>query len=330
VVEAQTLEAFLARTLPEKEPLAEGLLHKRDLVAFAARRRHGKTTLLANLAVAIAAPTAEFLGYRIPEARRSLLCLLEDDQGDLQNMVRTLVGGRNLQGRIQILTRDDFREQRVPVEVRNPEFRGAIARAATAHRPDVIVLDNLAQVINAEYNDASRVNELMQFCYELARTHNAAVILAAHPRKEGEQPVSLLDDPEHFFESIMGSSHFVNSTGSLWGLERKEDAPSLFLGGRQRSEGNQGLTAISRDEHGWFEVVNEALVHLPNVLNTEQRVRAWSLLPTRPATFSYVEGQSAVRAALSSGSSWQAWWKECRRLRVIVDGGEAGKYTKAI
>jgi hypothetical protein len=43
------------------------------------------------------------------------------------------------------------------------------------------VIDILAHVI--EYNDAKLVHELMTFCYMLAKTYDAAIIFAAHPKK---------------------------------------------------------------------------------------------------------------------------------------------------
>src|SRR5689334_20572674 len=106
---AHTLEHFLAEEQPKKEPLVEHLLSRRDLVAFAARRRHGKTSFVTNLAVALASGPGEFLGYQIPEPRRSLLLVLEDDPGDFQALARSFAGQRRLGERIRLLNRQDFR-----------------------------------------------------------------------------------------------------------------------------------------------------------------------------------------------------------------------------
>src|SRR5579862_5993507 len=109
-VKAWTGEEFLQRTFPTKEPLVEGLLNRRDLVSLAARRRHGKTSLVTGLAVALAAPAKEFIGYPIPEPRRSLLLILEDDPGEYQQKLKKVIGGRETAGRIKIITRDDFND----------------------------------------------------------------------------------------------------------------------------------------------------------------------------------------------------------------------------
>jgi hypothetical protein len=239
-------EEFLRIKFPPKEPLVKNLVHRRDMVTLGARRRHGKTSLLTHMAVALAVPVADFLGYEVSEPGRSLMLMLEDDSGEYQEKLQKVVGGHELAGRIRIVGRDDFLESKIPRDVREARFREAVRHQADEHKPDLIVIDNLAHVIGAEYNDAKRVDELMGFCYELAKTHNAAITLAAHPKKEDlEHPISLQRNSGHFFESIMGTSHLINSTGSLWGLERSDGTDySVFLGGRQRGEGHQGHSFI--------------------------------------------------------------------------------------
>jgi CheY-like chemotaxis protein len=254
-VKAWTGEEFIGREFPPKEPLIEGLLHRRDLVCLAARRRNGKTSILTDLAVSLAVPVKDFIGYIIPEPRRSLLLVLEDDPGEYQEKLRKVIGDRNTEGRIRIITRDDFFEAGLPIDVREEGFREAVRKWAKKHKPDLIVIDNLAHVIDAEYNESKRVHELMKFCYQLAKDSNAAIILAAHPRKDnGEDPVSLRQSPTLFFEAVMGSSHFINSTGSLWGLERPErEEYSVFLGGLQRGNGQQQTCFLTMDDQGRFE-----------------------------------------------------------------------------
>ena len=62
-------------------------------------------------------------------------------------------------------------------------------------------------------------------------------MFAAHPRNRGQNALQpLAKDRDAFFEQVMGSSHLINSTGSLWGLEREGDT-TVFVGGRQRANG---------------------------------------------------------------------------------------------
>jgi hypothetical protein len=164
----------------------------------------------------------------------------------------------------------------------------------------------------------------MCFCHALACHHDTAIILPAHPKKEDpKNRTSLLADPDAFFESIMGSSHFINSTGSLWGLERHpEQDPAVFLGGRQRGDGHQGGSFIAMNDEGWFYLLDEAQKNLGLVLNTQKRKDVWKLLPDPPKTFGYREGEALVSSAMRSGGSFNAWIKECRRLGVIVGSGD--------
>ncbi len=328
---AWSAEEFLARRFAPKDPLVTDLLHARDLVALGARRRHGKTSLCTNLAVALAEPAPDWVGYEIPQARRSLLLILEDDPGEYQEKLRRVIADRDTRGRIRVMCRDDFYEAGIPIDVHDSDFRDAVYNRAGEHRPDLIVIDNLAHVIDADYSEPKRVHELMTFTYRLARDHNCAIILAAHPRKEDDHhPVSLREAPGRFFEAIMGSSHFINSTGSLWGLERPEGVEySVFVGGRQRSEGHQGHSFIEMDDHGWFRVVPGAEVNLPLVLNTHARREAWKLLPGPPATFGYREGETLVRPAMRSSSTYSHWVGDCKRLGVILAAPD-GKLKKAV
>ncbi len=329
-IQAWTAEEFNARVFPPKEPLIERLLHRRDLVALGARRRGGKTSFITNIAVALGLPMPDFLGYKIPEARRSLLFILEDDPGEYQEKLRKMIGGRDTGGRIKIVTRRDFLEKKISIDVNEPMFQSAVFYWVKEHLPDLIVFDNLAQIIAAEYNDPKRVHELTQFCFLLATACGAAIILPAHPKKEDpNNRRSLVNDADAFFESIMGSSHFINSTGSLWGLERQPHLDrSAFLGGRQRVEGNQGASFLGMADDGWFYLLDEAQGNAPLVLNTPNRKDAWALLPDPPASFGYNEGEHLVKPAMRSGSTYNAWMRDCRRLKVILDLPD-GKLCKA-
>jgi hypothetical protein len=306
-------------------PLLKGLLHRRDMVALGACRRHGKTSLVTNIAVAGSIPLPDFLGYEIPQAFRSLLFILEDDPGEYQDTLRRVVGPRDTGGRIRIVNREDFYRAGIRIEVDEPGFRSAVKLRAVEHKPDLIVFDNLAQIIGADYNDAKRVHKLMSFCYELASDRNAAIIMAAHPKKrDPNNPISLLDNPDDFFESIMGSSHFINSTGNLWGLQRSADLDrSVFLGGRQRGDGHQGGSFLAMNDDGWFYPIDAAQTKLSLVLNTLIRKQAWTLLPDPPATFGYRQGEQLVNSVMRSAATFNRWIGDCRRLGVVIEAGDS-------
>src|SRR5205814_7940887 len=112
----------------------------------------------------------------------------------------------------------DFFEAGVAINVAETKFRGMVLSESRAHKPDLIILDNLSHLVAADYSDPKKIDMVFKLCYQLARDNNAAVIVPAHPRKEDlNNPINMVKDPNAFFESIMGSSHCINSMGSLWG-----------------------------------------------------------------------------------------------------------------
>ena len=245
-VRAQSAEEFLAVEIPEKEPIIDGLVHRRDLVGFGARRRHGKTSVMINMTVEGAVGAPDFLGYSIPRAFRSLLVLIEDDPRELQDRLRGLIGERKGGERLHVITRDDFHAHEVPIEASNQEFQLLIWTLAQAHRPDLIVLDNLAHLVGADYSNSERVHKLMKFVYQLARAFNCAIILVAHPRKQGlgDERVTLAGDSELFFESIMGTLPFHQLDGQPVGPRTGSSRRTFTLPGRASAVRGQPTTLL--------------------------------------------------------------------------------------
>jgi len=189
-----------------------------------------------------------------------------------------------------------------------------------AARPDLINFDNLGRLIHADYNNATEIATLMDFAYLLCETFNAAVLIAAHPRKgnrlDGGPTISLKGNREKFFEECMGSSHFINSTGSLWGMERDGDETCLCLGAQRFDGFSESLTLIEMDESGWFQPLKSGQLAL--VLTSLKRKKAWNALPK--GEFSYLEAEAAVKAGkIISNSSFNGLWRELDRHKLVVE-----------
>jgi hypothetical protein len=82
------------------------------------------------------------------------------------------------------------------------------------------------------------------------------------------------------------------------------------------------------DDDGHFQVVSDVALNLSLACNTDQRRKAWKLLPDPPMAFGYREGHKLVETALKSSSSYYAWMDQCRRLGIVVDTPD-GKLIKA-
>jgi hypothetical protein len=327
-VTLETAADFLKKELPSKEALIDGLLYRRDLVTLAGRRRHGKTALVMNLALLLIDPFYKdnFLGYRIPFPRRVLAYLLEDDATELQDRLKTMMGERGYAlDRLAIRTKGDFYPLGFKIDVSDRAFRDRVLKDIEEHKPDVVIIDNLAHLVGADYNNPSKMHEVTKFQYAMSNAGNCAIIIAAHPRKQtpdARKKPSLAKSRDDFFDEVMGSSHFVNSTGSLWGIEKTPEGHSHFLGGTQRLTGTSALSIIEMDGEGWFRVLNDTVANFSLVVHTKKRREAWALLSeNRP--FTYTEAEELCKPVLSSKSGFTSFWNDIKRLNLIVlkDGG---------
>lgn len=323
-----TAEEFLHKELPPKEPLVDGLLYRRDIVAFAGRRRHGKTTFLLSLGTSMSSSEPEFLGYSISKPRRVAMFFLEDDAREIQDKLRGL-NSLSYDGRLVIQTRDDFFQGGIPIDVADSSFRERVEETCSQHGADLLVLDNLAHLIGGNYNESTRIHQVGSFAWQLTSRFNCAVIIAAHPRKKGKKGdflnprVTLRNDPEDFFEEVMGSSHFVNSCGSLWGIERNiQTNRSDFLGGTQRLTGEHRVVLLERGDDGRFQLVTDDFNEsLSLALNTPARQAAWKRLPQGRFTYSEAE-RAVVPVAMKSKSTFHEWFSDLRRRGLVLPDGD--------
>jgi hypothetical protein len=325
----QSLQRFLEKPLPPKEPLIEGILYRRDRISLTGRRRNGKTTLIHNLALAGAAGLPQYLGFTIPRVFRVLSFYLEDDARELQDKLGRMRGRLQMGGDpFHLYTREDLWVYDIQISAKNQKFREFVQRACDACKPDLVIFDNLAHLIGADYNNPEKVHELMLFMFALEHDYNAATLIAAHPRK-GTQlnhnagvRISLRDSPEQFFEECMGSSHFINSTGSLWGIERDHGAVrSDLLLGTQRLTGTHSFTVVDKSDDDWFERVDDLKIAADTLINTAQRRHAWDLM-ARAKQFDYKRARELTRPAMKSDGSFNPWWNDLRRQGLILEVGK--------
>src|SRR4029077_14830846 len=212
-IEPQTLSVFMQRKFPPKEPLIEGVLYRRDQISLTGRRRHGKTTLLGNLAIA-GALGKEYLGFRIPRPFTTVAFLLEDDAGELQDKFRRMLGKEEMPKSVHVYTRNDFVQRKIPIGMEAPSFRDFVLSHCLCDdcKPDLVIFDNLGMLIGADYNNSTRIHSMTDITYKLTQQLNAAVLIAAHPRKGAgttqdtmgdRQKITLANNPEEFFEATM-------------------------------------------------------------------------------------------------------------------------------
>ncbi len=322
----QALDKFLARKFPAAGELMQGVLFTRDQISLTGRRRDGKTLLASNIALAGASEMGNYLGFVIPEPFTSLVFYLEDDPEQLQKRLARSVDGlkaRNIAfdpDRFHLKTRYDVTAARVAINLKD-DFKSYVQDICAEVRPQLIVFDNLGKLIGGAYNDSEVMESLMNWVFgSLATPFNAAVLINAHPRKERDSIPSLRLAPEEFFEECMGSSAFINNTGSMWGLQRdwNSDRTDLLLAS-QRTVGDRGaITVVEKDEYNWLQPVADSDVALELACNTEKRRKAWKLI--RPSPFNFTDFEKDVSSELKKTSA-HGFLRELRRQRLVVGIG---------
>jgi RecA-family ATPase len=335
---AKSLKPFLETQFPESETFIDGMLYRRDLVAIQGRRREGKTTLIMQLALSLTVdPSVPFLGKKVIKPRRVLVYLLEDDAKQLQDRFRRMLTGNegeddewkeylNDEGRLLIRTKDDFVQGGIPRNALSKEFQQAIEEDCATFRPDAVIFDNLGILIGADYTEHTKIAEYTRFIEFLSNKYDCTVLTATHLRKiDRNKPTNIVKDGDGFFEEAIGSSHFMNTCGSMWGLQKskEEDGTTYFRGGAQRRHGFSQLIPLHL-KHDWFEQANDFLASFELVIRTEKRKKAWAVLPSQ---FTFTQGAAAVRGVMSE-KAFANLWVELKNLRLILPDGD-GVFRKA-
>jgi hypothetical protein len=329
----QSLAEFMSKTLPSKEPLIDGLLYRRDAVTLVARRRAGKTTLSSYQAIQTTTGQSEFIGYSIPKKLRITFLYLEDDPTEIQEKLSRQLAGRETPEGFHLYTRHDLRQLGIPMDIMHPVFQDFIRLACEKAEADVLYLDNLGKLIGADYNNAQKIEKLVNLINRIQDEYNTAVVTLAHPRKVGgkdDKPVSLVQSPGQFFEECLGSSHWINSNGSLWGMERNEEDVTTFLGGAQRYQGDQSATELTKTDEDHFFVSFNYEKNLRLATTTPMRRAAWGLVPDGQE-FTFIEFYKTVQPVMSTKSAvWNWFQKSLLRLGLIVETKPGSKsYRKA-
>ena len=264
--------------------------------------------------------------------------LLEDDAKQLQDRFRRMLTSNedqdddwkeylNDEGRLLIRTKEDFVQSGIQRNALSKDFQQAVEDDCANFRPDAVIFDNLGILIGADYTEHTKIADYTRFIEFLSNRYDCAVLTATHLRKiDRNKPTNIVKDGDGFFEEAMGSSHFMNSCGSMWGLQKskEEDGTTFFRGGAQRRHGFSQLIPLHL-KHDWFEQADDFLASFELAVRTDKRKRAWSSLPSQ---FTFTQGASAVRGVLSE-KAFANFWVELKNLRLILPADTSGTFKKA-
>jgi RecA-family ATPase len=250
VVSAAT---FADKPVPPRGWIVSDMIPDRTVTIVAGDGGDGKTTLMLQLAVALAG-ARPWLGYS-PEPGAVLFLSAEDELDELHRRVAATASSLGvalsdladlnlvpLAGRDAVMGAPQGNNGLITGTV---VFRGFVALVKRI-KPRAVLLDALADVFGGEENARAQARQFISLLRGLAIDHNLAVILIAHPSLTGMK------------EGTSGSTAWSNSVRSRLYLERVKngareiDASVRVLSVKKSNYGPVGLELRLRWSNGAF------------------------------------------------------------------------------
>lgn len=167
-------------TIPEVPWQIEGILPERGLGSLTADTGVGKTWLLADLALSVAA--GELVWGQFALRRPGPVLYLDEESGaaELSRRFSKLAHGRGLAERGLPV----FALSYASLKVDDPQGLDALLRLVREHRPAVVILDSLIRFHSQDENSNSGMARVTAALRRLTQ-EGPAVLSAHHPRKLG-------------------------------------------------------------------------------------------------------------------------------------------------
>lgn len=229
------------QTIPTKEWLVPDLIPKRCVTLLFGDGGTGKSLLALQLAASVATG-GDWIGHKL-EQGRAVFFSAEDEDDDLHRRLSEIVGYlgcrfanlggltfRSLVGEDATLAQtESLGKPLVPTDLYH-EIDGLLRD----QKPDLIVLDTLADLFAGNENAKTEARQFMGFLKELAFRHSCAVVVLAHPSRAGMATGS----------GDSGSVSWGNSARSRLYFER-------IIGSDGREENpNARLLRVMKANHG--------------------------------------------------------------------------------
>ena len=224
---------WLASPEPEYDWLVRGLLERQDRLIITGKEGDGKTTLLRQIAVTVAAGLHPFTQEEI-EARRVLYIDLENSDRVNKRQFRPLV----------IQAKDRLEPNMLYPIIRTEGLRLVdgqnadwLRRQVTEIQPDLVMLGPVYKLVDDE-NEAQPAKAVIRLLDELRAEHNLAIILEAHSTHE-ESGKSMRPAGTRVWMRWAEFGYGIKSTGGLqsWRGPREErDWPNYLSTSRERPQ----------------------------------------------------------------------------------------------
>jgi RecA-family ATPase len=155
--------------------LVEGLIAERTLTVLGGEEGSGKSMLLMNLGIGLAAGIPKFLDWEI---NKSVKVLYLNNEMDYSSFLRRF---QKMASAMNGLPLEKFSSpQRFP---RFDESKNPLIEHVSSESPDLIIFDCMYLMHDLDENDASKMKSFIRDVAIFAREYNSAVIIAHHVRK---------------------------------------------------------------------------------------------------------------------------------------------------
>lgn len=185
-----TLDAFFNAQFDEPEEIIFGV-HRGEVAGLFAVTNYGKSTLLYNTSLSIAAgQTLEPLAPIVPKPRRVLYVDSESPapvaRVDLKTMIGDISDDSTARENIAIIVDASIKD--TPLNLSNADHFKWLIKAAKGHKADLVIVDTAASAFEVidENNNAEITRKVMNPLKQLAREANCAVIFTHHIGKANE------------------------------------------------------------------------------------------------------------------------------------------------
>lgn len=225
-----------AEAPPPRRHLVQGVVMAGQPHLFAAAPGAGKTFLMLDLALKIAAHVAgedtDWCGQKLTDhcaGKAVVFFTTEDGAEELRIRIHEIdPTGRRFRGRVYIIPTSEAGGA-FPLVEYDPATRTPRMSRMWLHWfeqlrqiPDLglVMVDTFSSTMHGNENDATLVNEYMREGTRVCGELGAAFMVSHHIRKQGKEPFSSLDD---FGQAIRGSTGLIGSARMVLGTYEAPD-----------------------------------------------------------------------------------------------------------
>ncbi len=276
-----SLNQLMKLPLPKPESIINGLLFADETVLCIARQKEGKSTLMLQLCLDVAAG-ADFLG-RYPCAKKSVMYVdYENRPYRIQERAKDILGNAEAPPEVYFYALNHLSDR--DVGLRKDEEYKQLEALVIDKKPGLLVIDPLRYAVGGELDEVTSMSIIESVAQLKQKSPNMAVILVHHTRKSSGDgsPAKLKADPRSWVDRIYGSQALLAHVEAIWGLERDDDLYTFATVPRSQPGLNLRLGKDHSSERFVFD--SETKQEL-----TEAEKAAWSRLPN---SFTWTQAES--------------------------------------